>query len=73
VGSHFDPDRLKTTARHLAGEHGVEKTPGQWDAEFRRLIAGYRQAAREAGADHAAGWSDERVWERIRELAGAED
>jgi hypothetical protein len=69
--SRFDPDRLKATAREMASENGVEKTPAQWDAEFRRLITSYRAAAAEAGATHVAGWSDARVWKRIRSVAQA--
>lgn len=70
----FDPDDLRRVAREMSSEHGVEDTPGGWNAEFRRLIASYRDAARKAGRlDIADDWPDERVWGRIRELAGADN
>ena len=66
----FDPDRLRDVSRELAGEHGVEKTPAEWDAVFRGMIASYRKAAADAGRlDIAVGWSDAQIWDRIQHLS----
>jgi hypothetical protein len=73
VAGHFDPDGLRRAAREMAAEHGVERMPGQWEAEFRRLIASYRAAARAAGRIDIADAPDRVVWDRIRRIAGCGD
>jgi hypothetical protein len=64
----FSQERLRDVARYMAGECGVEKTPEEWEADFRELIESYREAARRAGRLSIAELPDEEIWERIRGL-----
>jgi len=61
MSSMFHEDKLKKIANFMAGDHGIEKTPAEWEAEFHNWI----KMVREEQPIATQGWSDDEVWQEI--------
>jgi hypothetical protein len=49
----------RRVASYMAGQHGIEKTPREWQIIFHGMIADYRRwhPQRTAGLENAAVWN----------------